>query len=74
LFLLIEPISNKSKLNGWLFNNGHMTQQLTDHTGDHVTPETGHVMSMSDSMVEHYTSVTMQEGYDSLMVNSMMHE
>lgn len=51
-----------------------MTQQLTNHMGDHVTPENGHVVAVSESMVEHYTSVTVQEGYDSLMVNSLMNQ
>lgn len=62
---------DKTKLNGWLFNNGHMT----DHMGDHMTDDTGdHMTPVSQSMVEHYTSVSMQEGYDSLMYNSMINE
>lgn len=63
--LFVDPMMNNCKLNGWLFNNGHMTGQMANHMGDHVT---------SDSVVEHFTSVSMQEGYDNLMFNTMIKE
>ncbi|KAL4229951.1 hypothetical protein ACF0H5_010342 [Mactra antiquata] len=72
---------NKCKLNGWFVNNGHMMNQLTDHMtdhiGDHVTNpvrSTGHDVPMSESMMEYYSAVTMQQGYDSLMLDSMVQE
>jgi len=43
----------------WLNKNGHMA------TVNHVSP-------VSDSMVEHYSSITLQQGYDSMMLESVI--
>ena len=52
---------SKSKLNGWLQNNGHMASHMTSH----LTP-------ITESMVEHYKSVSVQQGYDNMVLDSVM--
>lgn len=55
-----EPSSMKQlKFNGWLHNNGHMTSKLTDQMN-----------AVTDSVVEHYKSVSMQHGYDNMLLDS----
>ena len=58
-FFLTEP--SIPKFNGWLQNNGHMT----NHTTNGMTP-------ISESMMEHYKSVSVQQGYDNLVLNTVI--
>lgn len=66
-FLFADTVENKCKLNGWFVNNGHMVDHVTSHVRSHAAP-------VSESMVEHYTSVSMQQGYDSMMLSAMILE
>ncbi|XP_052278185.1 ankyrin repeat domain-containing protein 10-like isoform X2 [Dreissena polymorpha] len=70
-----ESMASKSKFTGWLYNNGHVIRSHVP-SGQMITSE-GHMTgansmtAVSESMVEHMSTVTVQQGYDSMLVNSM---
>lgn len=74
-FLVAESMASKSKFTGWLYNNGHVIRSHVP-SGQMITSE-GHMTgansmtAVSESMVEHMSTVTVQQGYDSMLVNSM---
>ncbi|XP_052796618.1 ankyrin repeat domain-containing protein 10-like isoform X3 [Mya arenaria] len=65
-----EPLASKCNLNGWLYNNGHMTEK--SHMIDTVhMAKASHMARDSDSMMEHYDTVYVQQGYDSMVFSAM---
>lgn len=82
-YLLADSLTTKCKLNGWLFNNGHCKSAASHVTAmatsdwlnrnGHMTSHS-HVIPVSDSMVEHYSSITVQQGYDSMVLDSVIGE
>ena len=52
---------NGTKLNGWLRNNGHMGNHMTSRMRTPIT----------ESMVEHYASVSIQQGYDNMVMDNV---
>lgn len=68
-------MATKRKLSGWLFNNGHMTSDAGHMiTGAGHMTDASHMTAVSESMVEHLTSVSIEQGYDSMMFNAMIEE
>ena len=65
LFLIHAPFFSTEpsipKLNGWLQNNGHMTNHMTSD-----------MAPITESMMEHYKSVSVQQGYDNMVLNSVI--
>lgn len=59
-----EPSMSKNKLSGWLHNNGHMANHMTQNTMPPIT----------ESMLEHYRSLSVQQGYDNMVLDSVMNK
>ncbi|KAH3843329.1 hypothetical protein DPMN_116844 [Dreissena polymorpha] len=69
LVIVAESMASKSKFTGWLYNNGHVIRSHVPSEG-HMTGANS-MTAVSESMVEHMSTVTVQQGYDSMLVNSM---